>query len=79
MEEASKHGFELRIDYFKANGLNSNSDQQSHDELNLGCDSKSSGSKSKRRKIHVLSDDEEDGFLADEDSQVPKLIQPNHQ
>ena len=26
MEEASKHGFELRIDYFKANGLNSNSD-----------------------------------------------------
>lgn len=79
MEEASKHGFELKIDYFNANGPKSNSEQQSHEELNLGCDSKSSGSKSKRRIIHVLPEDDEDGFLADEDSQAPKLIQPNHQ
>jgi hypothetical protein len=82
MEEASKHGFELKTDYFKAdsktNGTNVNSEHLSLDELNLDQNSKSSGSKSKR-KIHVLSEDEEDGFLADQDSPAPKLLQSSQQ
>lgn len=44
MEEASKHGFELNLDYFKAdiktNGTNS---EHSTDELNSVHISKSSG------------------------------------